>query len=82
MKRIIYLLFFIFISASVYSQSEKVKIQRFLEQSSSDGITNAEKLGITDISSPAYWPGVTWDGANIIAINCTGKNLVGELNLS
>ena len=68
MKRIIYLLFFIFISASVYSQSEKVKIQRFLEHYSSDGLNNAEQLGRTENLSPADWPGGNRGGANIIGL--------------
>ncbi|MEG2947287.1 MAG: hypothetical protein RR837_11210, partial [Bacteroidales bacterium] len=83
MKRFTLLAALLFLCVGLsFGQSEISRLQSFLQQPSADGVTNAEKLGITDLNNPATMAGVVWNGNNVTGINWSGKKLAGELNLS
>ena len=63
-------------------KGEMQNMAAFLNQTSATGVTNAQELGISDLSNPTAWPGVKTQGGSITEIDWHGKKLAGNLNLS
>lgn len=83
MNKILLSIISVLFSMILHGQVNELSVlQNFLKESNAKGVTNAEHLGISNLSDPSIWPDITWDGHNFISIRWHKKNLTGELNLS
>lgn len=83
MKKFLYSVIFLLFSSVIFGQvNELSNLQQFLKESNAKGVTNAEQLGINNLSDPSIWQGVVWDGKNFISIRWHKKDLTGDLDLS
>ena len=68
--------------AQKYNKNEVKQLQSFLQQKSAKGDSNADRLEIVSINTPAAWKGVTWNNGRVVSIDWQDKDLAGDINLN